>query len=79
MVPFAPIVTGITFVFTFHMRCIYIIIITFFISFVYSIYNYIPETPIFLGYMVLQLFCVYNLRYMLCYCVCYMYYYYYVQ
>jgi hypothetical protein len=25
MVPFAPIVTGVTFVFTFHMRCISII------------------------------------------------------
>jgi hypothetical protein len=25
MVPVAPIITGITFVFTFHMRCIYIV------------------------------------------------------
>ena len=25
IVPFAPIITGITFVFTFHMRCVYIV------------------------------------------------------
>jgi hypothetical protein len=57
MVPVAPIITGITLVFTFHIRCISmvrslhfksiitrIIIIITTISFMQVIYTYIPET-----------------------------------
>jgi hypothetical protein len=42
---FAPIITGVTFVFTFHMRCIFkIIIIIIIIPFTQGIHTYIPET-----------------------------------
>jgi hypothetical protein len=41
-------------------------------TFMWIIYNYIPKT-MFLGYIVLQLFCIYNL----CYLSYYYYYYYY--
>jgi hypothetical protein len=29
-----------------------------------GIYHYIPEQTMFLGYTVLRLFCIYNLRYL---------------
>jgi hypothetical protein len=48
--------------------CFVIIIIIINFSSMQDIYNYIPET-VFLGYIVLQLFCSYNLWYMYyCYC-----------
>jgi len=42
---------------------IIIIIIIPVIPFMHGIYNYIPEKTTFLRYKVLQLFCIYNLRY----------------
>ena len=42
MVPVAPIITGITLVFTFHMRCIIIIIIIMFFNF--SFLTFLPPT-----------------------------------
>jgi hypothetical protein len=41
-----------------------IIIIIIIITFMQGIYNYIPETNHVLGYVMLQLFCIYNLCYM---------------
>jgi len=34
------------------------------ITYTQGIYNYMPETTKFLGYIVLQLLCIYNLFYM---------------
>ena len=42
----------------------YIITDIFVITFMHSIYNYIPETNHVSGYIVLQLFTIYNLCYM---------------
>ena len=52
IVPVAPIITGITFVFTFHMRCISIVRSLYFrllllllvITFMQGVYNCVPET-----------------------------------
>jgi hypothetical protein len=41
MVPVAPIITGITFVFTFHMRCISIVRSFYFKKFSASFFNHI--------------------------------------
>jgi len=38
--------------------------ITIFITFVHGIYNYTSETTMFLGYIEVHLFCIYNLCYM---------------
>ena len=51
IVPVAPIITGITFVFTFHMSCVSIVrslysiiyYYYYYITFMQGIYNYIPE------------------------------------
>ena len=40
IVPVAPIITGITFVFTFHMRCISIVRSLYFINYYYYYYYY---------------------------------------
>jgi len=55
--------------FPFHAFNVYIIIIIIiiiitFITFMQGIYNYIPETNMFLWYTVLQLFCIYNFCYL---------------
>ena len=39
---------------------IIIIIIIIIINFMQNIYNYIPKKNMFLGYIVFQLFCIYN-------------------
>ena len=41
---------------------IVVIIIIFAITFMHGIYIYIPETNLFLKYIMLQLFCIYNSR-----------------
>jgi hypothetical protein len=63
MVPVAPIITGITFVYTFHMRCISIvrslyfrIFSAFLITFIIIIIIIIIIIVI-IGYTVFQLFC----------------------
>jgi len=43
---------------------IIIIVIVYVIAFMQGIYSYIPETAMFLGHVVLQLYCIYNLCYM---------------
>ena len=43
IVPVAPIITGITFVFTFHMRCISIAMSLYFRIFSVSLYLLIPQ------------------------------------
>ena len=48
IVPVAPIITGITFVFTFHMRCIYTVVSLYFRIFYY--YYYSAITPISLPF-----------------------------
>jgi len=48
---------------------IIIIIITFVINFMHGIYNFIPDT-MSLGYILLQLFCIYNLCHLFCYLSC---------
>jgi len=63
MVPVAPIITGITLVFTFHMSCIIIIIIIITLVITFSklfTIMYLKQT-MFLRYRVLQLFCIYSL------------------
>jgi hypothetical protein len=55
MVPVAPIIAVVTFVFT--------LLLLFVITFLQGIYNYIPEKSTFLGYIVLHLFC--SLQFML--------------
>jgi hypothetical protein len=47
-------------VIAFTIPLIIIIIIIIVITFMQGIYNYIPEKNMFLGYIVLQLFCIYN-------------------
>ena len=42
MVPIAPIITGSTFIFTLHVRCIYIIIIIIIIIIIHSSVQYFP-------------------------------------
>ena len=42
---------------------IIIIIIILVVTFMHGIYNYTPETNMFLEYRVLQLFCIYSLFY----------------
>jgi hypothetical protein len=45
MVPVSPTIIGITFVFTFHMRCIYYYYYYYYIiAFMLGIHTYIPET-----------------------------------
>jgi hypothetical protein len=43
MIPVAPVITGITFVFTFHMRCISIVR-SFYFIFIYYYYYYVSGT-----------------------------------
>jgi len=49
---------------------IIIIIGIFVITFMQKAYNYIPETNHVFRYIVLQLFCIYNLSYLLHYFAC---------
>jgi len=49
---------------------IIIIAVIFVIIFMQKAYNYIPETNHVFRYIVLQLFCIYNLSYMLRYFAC---------
>jgi len=73
IVPVAPVITGITFVFTFHMRCISVVrslyfrilSASFLVTFLYYYYLLSPLcgefTIIYLGYIVLQSFCTFTL------------------
>jgi len=74
----APIITGITLVFTFYMRCLLLLLV---ITFMQAICVMYLEETMYPGYKILQLFCGSSIWYVWCYfpCKCFVLLHYYVS